>query len=205
MKITSLTAQLKDANRVNVLVDGKFRFSLDLAQVSELGIKSGKTYSEVEITEFEKESGFGKLYVKALDYCLIRYRSQREINDYLKRKVYASRLKSNQYDDNMASRVLERLIAKGYVDDQRFARYWVENRFQKKGVSRRRLSLELAKKGVSRELIDEVLSETVRSDKDEIIKVINKKRNRYKDNDKLKAYLIRQGFDYDLIQDSLDC
>jgi len=205
MKITSLTAQLKDANRVNVLVDGKFRFSLDLAQVSELGIKSGKTYSEVEITEFEKESGFGKLYVKALDYCLIRYRSQREINDYLKRKVYASRLKSNQYDDNMASRVLERLIAKGYVDDQRFARYWVENRFQKKGVSRRRLSLELAKKGVSRELIDEVLSETVRSDKDEIIKVINKKRNRYKDNDKLKAYLIRQGFDYDIIQDSLDC
>jgi len=205
MKITSLTAQLKDANRVNVLVDGKFRFSLDLAQVSELGIKSGKTYSEVEITEFEKESGFGKLYVKALDYCLIRYRSQREINDYLKRKVYASRLKSNQYDDNMASRVLERLIAKGYVDDQRFARYWVENRFQKKGVSRRRLSLELAKKGVSRELIDEVLPETVRSDKDEIIKVINKKRNQYKDNDKLKAYLIRQGFDYDLIQDSLDC
>jgi len=205
MKITSLTAQLKDVNRVNVFVDGKFRFSLDLAQVSELGLKPGKTYSDVKIAEFEKESGFGKLYVRALDYCLIRYRSQREVNDYLQRKIYTSRLKTDQYDDKMANRVLERLIEKGYVDDKKFARYWVENRFQKKGVSHRRLSLELAKKGVSRELIDEVLSETVRSDKDEIVKIVNKKRNRYPDNEKLRAYLIRQGFDYDLVQDSLDC
>ena len=91
--------------------------------------------------------------------------------------------------------VLRRLIAKGYVDDQRFAEYYVENRFVKKGVSRKRLAMELTKKGVAREIIDEVLDG--RNDEAEILKMIAKKRAKY-DDEKLIAYLCRQGFAYDL-------
>jgi regulatory protein len=43
--------------------------------------------------------------------------------------------------------VFERLVEKGYVDDEKFARFWVENRNQTKGASRRKLEAELRAKG----------------------------------------------------------
>ena len=53
------------------------------------------------------------------------------------------------------------------------------------------------KKGISKEIIDEVLSN--RNDEEEIIKVITKKRDKY-DDEKLINYLVRQGFSYQLAQ-----
>ena len=55
--------------------------------------------------------------------------------------------------------------------------------------------MELAKKGISKEIIDEVLDK--RNDEEEILKMIAKKRGKY-DDDKLIQYLCRQGFDYQL-------
>ena len=71
----------------------------------------------------------------------------------------------------------------------------MENRFVKKGVSRKRLEMELMKKGVAREVIEEALSG--RDDEEEIYKMVVKKRAKY-DDEKLVAYLVRQGFSYDL-------
>ncbi|HEU4830551.1 MAG TPA: hypothetical protein VFS65_00050, partial [Candidatus Saccharimonadales bacterium] len=72
MKITSLSLQARDKNRVNVSVDGVYRFSLDVFQVGELGLKIGKEYEESELLALESESQFGKLYARALEYCLMR-------------------------------------------------------------------------------------------------------------------------------------
>ena len=93
--------------------------------------------------------------------------------------------------------IITRLQEKGYLNDETFARFYVENRFVKKGISKKRLRLELIKKGISQEIIDQVLN--VRNDEEEIKKVITKKRAKY-DDDKLIQYLIRQGFDYQLAQ-----
>ena len=97
--------------------------------------------------------------------------------------------------------IVERLVERGYVDDVKFARYYVENRFVKKGVSRKRLKMELMKKGISQDVIDGVLNE--RSDEEEILKIIAKKRTKYTD-EKLVAYLCRQGFSYDLARDLVE-
>ena len=93
--------------------------------------------------------------------------------------------------------IVERLTSRGYVDDLRFAEYYVENRFVKKGISRRRLEIELMKKGIDRNIIDEVIG--ARDDGEEIKKIIAKKYGKY-DEDKLIQYLCRQGFDYQLVQ-----
>ena len=96
-----------------------------------------------------------------------------------------------------------RLREKGYVDDEEFARWWVENRNIIKGTSKRKLSSELAAKGVDRILIDRVLAESDRSDLQELTKIIAKKRRRYPDEQKFIAYLARQGFSYDDIKQAL--
>lgn len=79
MRITSISVQARDPNRVNVSIDGKYRFSLDVFQVSELGLKVGTELSEDRVSELEAESQFGKLYARALEYTMIRPRSVKEM------------------------------------------------------------------------------------------------------------------------------
>jgi regulatory protein len=207
MIITGISAQQKDKNRVNVMVDGKYRFSLDIFQYADLGIKIGQEYSDEELTLLETESQFGKVYARALEYCLMRPHSSREVRDYLYRKTRDTRTKTGGVKKGVApeitDRVYDRLVEKGYVDDEKFARYWVDNRNLTKGMSQRKLQAELRSKGVESSIIDRYLAESNRSDEDEISKIIAKKRNRYPDDQKLMQYLARQGFSYDDIKDAL--
>ncbi len=190
MEITDLRQGIKNPNRVNVFIDGKFSFSLDIAQVVDLGVKVGLALSAEKLAELKSASEFGKLYQRALEWALVRPRSEKEVRDYLYKKVFERKL-----DKSYIDLIVTRLKEKKYLDDSVFAKYYVENRFVKKGISRRRLSLELMKKGVAKEIIAEVLDG--RNDEEEILKMIAKKRARY-DDEKLISYLCRQGFSFEL-------
>ena len=211
MKITDITLQANNRDRVNVSVDGKYRFSLDVFQVDELGIKIGKEYSDEELVGLETESQFGKLYGRALEYVMLRPHSKREVNDYLWRKTRTTKYKSRTGEmkertgvsQDVADRVFTRLKEKGYLDDEKFARWWVENRNQAKGTSKRKLQAELRAKGVDASIIERTLVDTERNDQDELAKIVAKKRARYDDEQKFIAYLARQGFGYDDIKSAL--
>lgn len=99
--------------------------------------------------------------------------------------------------------VVERLIDKGYLDDEKFAAYYIENRYVRRGVSHRRLKVELQKKGVDPEIINRLLSQEARDENQEIMKMIAKKRQKYDDN-KLVNYLVRQGFGYQLAKEAVE-
>ena len=211
-KITSLTAQQQNTQRVNVMVDGKYRFSLDVFQISDLGIRVGKEYSEQELVALEEESAFGKLYARALEYTLMRPHSAKEIRDYLWKKTRDTRYRNKKTGEiktragvsqETADRVYERLLQKRYIDDEAFARYWVENRNQRKGTSFRKLESELRAKGVSLDIIHANIQNSTRDEKSELQKIIAKKASKYDDSQKLIAYLARQGFAYDDIQSAL--
>lgn len=231
LKITDIRQAVKNQNRVNIFVNGKYSFSLDIAQVVDLRIKVGREIAQEELDDFKKASEFGKAYQRALEWVLMRPRSERELRDYLKKReirndakdkrrewerereiadlvakgedIDAERLKKHllkskdkvKYDFN--DLIVSRLIERGYVDDLKFAEYYVENRFVEKGISKKRLKMELFKKGISSEIIDKVLD--IRNDEEEILKIISKKRDKY-DNEKLINYLVRQGFSYQQVQ-----
>jgi regulatory protein len=205
--ITNISPQIRDQNRVNISIDGKYSFSLDIAQIGELGVKVGLEVGEERLAELKSASQFGKLYVRALEYTLLRPHSRREIRDYLIRKTYDRKLadgKTRQgVPKEMVELVLARLDQKGYIDDHKFAKFWVENRHLKKGASKRRLQAELSKKGISSDIVEQVLSESDRADSDELAKIIAKKAGKYDDEQKLIAYLARQGFSFDDIKQAL--
>ncbi len=193
--ITNLKTGVKNPNRVNVYVNDEYVFSLDVTQVVDLKVKVGKEISEEDLQNYKNESEYGKLYQRALEWVLIRPRSKKELYDYLYRKRVQGNHVAN--DSGLFERIVERLVLKGYVDDERFAEWYVENRFVKKGVSQKRLRMELIKKGITSEVIDEVLAN--RNDEDEIKKIISRKRAKY-DDQKLMAYLCSQGFKYDTVR-----
>lgn len=186
---------VRNPDRVNVYVDGKYAFSLDISQVVDLGVKKGLEISPEQLEEFKKASEFGKLYQRSLEWVLTRPRSEKETRDYLYKKVYEKKL-----DKKYIDQIIEKLKSKKYLDDRQFAEYYVENRFVKKGISKKRLMMELMKKGVKKEIIEEVLTNSERDDAEEVRKMIAKKRARY-DDEKLVQYLCRQGFAYDLAKE----
>ena len=193
-KITDLKQGVKNPDRVNVFVDGKFSFSLDLSQVVDFHLKIGQTLTDQELKELKHASEYGKLYGRTLEWVLTRPRSIRETRDHLRLKRFQKKL---DYTDADIEEIIGRLVAKNYLNDRHFAEWFIENRFVKKGVSPRRLEQELVKKGIDRALIDELLSSSTRDEASEIKKVIAKKSNKY-NAEKLLAYLVRQGFSYDL-------
>jgi regulatory protein len=210
--ITDIKQAVKNPNRANIFVNGKYRFSLDIFQLTDLGVKIGEIFDEKEIENLEQQSEFGKLYALALNYCLMRPHSEREIRDYLMKKTLSKKLRNKKtgefYEKSGVSKlsveqVLARLKEKKYIDDEKFARFWLENRNQRKGSSLKKLRAELLQKGVSGGIIEQVFTETSRNDSEEIRKIIEKKAKRYPDQQKLVAYLARQGFSFDEINRAL--
>ena len=86
LKITELRPAVRDPQRINVFVDGKFACSLDVAQVVELGVKVGQILTAERLAELKQASEFGKVYQRALEWALARPRSVRETQDYLRQR-----------------------------------------------------------------------------------------------------------------------
>jgi len=215
-RVTDIKEAVRDKNRVNIYVDDKFFCSLDISQVVDLRIRIDRELSGEELEELKRASDFSKFYGRALEYALTRPHSSKEMRDYLKRKTldrkvrvknkktgeYKTVLKQG-YDQSLIEPVFKRLEERGYIDDRRFAETWVENRNISKGSSLKKLRLELAQKGISQSVVEEVLAETDRDDIAELRKIIARKAKKYPDQQKLIQYLLRQGFNYSDISDEL--
>lgn len=193
MRISKVSPAVKTAGRYNIYVDGKYSFSLDELQLVQNGLHSGLEISEAQLEQLKSESDFGKNYIRAVDLISRRLRSEREIRDYAFRKQWT---KSN------TERVVERLKARGYLNDRRFAELFFSSRHQSGRYSLKRIRLDLVKKGISSDIIDDLCR--ANGDSAALLKLINKRINKYDDENKLIAYLARNGFRYDDIKAALD-
>lgn len=215
-RVTDIREAVRTQSRVNIYVDQKFFCSLDISQVVDFGVKIGKQLSDSDLAELKRASDFGKLYSRALEYVFSRPHSSKEIRDYLKRKTLSRKIRVKNrktgeyqtkvkegYDATLVPLVLDRLMERGYIDDSKFAAFWVENHNARKGSSLKKLRQELQQKGVSASIIDEALSDSDRDDIGELRKIIAKKAARYPDQQKFIQYLVRQGFSYSDVLDQL--
>lgn len=86
----------------------------------------------------------------AMDRLAVRERSRHELLESLARR---------HIPEDVAGEVVDGLERDGLVDDERFARAWVEQRGRAKGLSRSVLRLELRRKGVDDEIASSVLDD----------------------------------------------
>lgn len=69
------------------------------------------------------------------------------------------RLTTAGYRDELVVGAIMRLVELGVLDDEAFARAWVESRDRARPRGERALRSELARKGIDRQLVDDVLGE----------------------------------------------
>jgi regulatory protein len=96
-------------------------------------------------------------------------RSRQELRD---------RLAKRAVPDDLAERVLDRFGEVGLVDDEAFARSWVESRQRSRGLARRALAQELRRKGVDDETARTALDDLDPSQEEQAARLLVRKRLR---------------------------
>jgi len=119
-------------------------------------------------------------------------------------------LHGKRIDDAAIDAAVDKLRAQRYVDDDAFARYWVEQRERFKPRGDRALRSELIQKGVSRDVIDTVLGERAPdADVTQAKRALSRPLARWatlpvpERKRKIHAYLAARGFGYDTIEEVL--
>jgi regulatory protein len=117
-------------------------------------------------------------------------------------------LRSKKFDSETIDRAIDRLRAQRYVDDEAFARWWLEQRDRFKPRGDRALRTELAQKGVARDVVDVVLGERAPdADVEQARRALLRPLTRWagmpdaERKRKIHAYLAARGFDYDTIDE----
>lgn len=197
MPIVTRIASQKNQKRVNVYLDDKFGFGVDLDNFVKLGLKVGQELTEERVGEVVKKAEFQKTLDKLLRFATLRPRSEKEIGDWMRRKKVHGSLHKKLFDK------LKRL---DLADDVRFAKWWVEQRQNFRPKSSRILKSELRIKGISKEIIDEVLEETQVDEVKIAGDLIEKKQYRWERFDrmakkkKMQEYLARKGFGWEVVE-----
>jgi regulatory protein len=194
MQITKLSHQANNQNRVNIFVDGNYLLSLTLDQILEQKIKVGSELGQADIDKLNQLSTEGKIKARALEWLLSRPRSRQEFKDYLYKK---------KLDKDKIVQFCDFFENKGYQSDEQFAKWWVDQRVRK-NKSNLSIKTELKQKGISEDVIANVLQLQV-SSRDRLKELIVSKKliNKYPDKPKLIRYLASKGFEYSDIVDAL--
>ncbi|PIP20218.1 MAG: hypothetical protein COX40_05920 [Candidatus Omnitrophica bacterium CG23_combo_of_CG06-09_8_20_14_all_40_11] len=143
------------------------------------------------------------LLQKAKNYAFLllkfRLRSEREIRQRLEKK---------KFNPEIIEEALVFLKEKKFIDDNYFAKAWIESRI-KKPLGIRRLKTELRIKGIDKAIIDTKINETKKSyfEEDVVREIAADRLNKLKDIDPQKAkrrvyaYLLRRGFSPEVVID----
>jgi regulatory protein len=144
--ITALKIQVRNPERVNVHLDGRYAFALSLNTAQ--GLSQGQALSAGEIARLKAADQPAAAYDRALRFLARRRRSIHETRSHLRRGGYPAAV---------ADAVIARLRAQHYLDDAEFARQWVAERERFRPRSGRALRWELRQKGVGNGEIDRAI------------------------------------------------
>lgn len=148
------------------------------------------------------------LYKVIFDEILYKRAKERSLHliEKMDRTEYQIRtkLKEGYYPDEVIERVIAFLNKYNYINDFDYARRYVE--YFRKNKSSRLIFIDLAKKGINKDIISEIKLELDNDDNEmsQIFKILDKKKY-YKVSDDLKEkkkiynFLLRRGYDYESV------
>ncbi len=157
-----LTAKAGKGEKIHLSLDGEYIATVNADYWFTCGIKSGSEVTPKQLEELLAESARRKMMNKALDLLSMRDYSRRELSDKLVTKAWEKREQKNMEFSavkQQASDICDRLEELGLLNEERFARSYVDELIRRKHLSKSGLKTALIQKGVSRDIIEVVLDE----------------------------------------------
>jgi regulatory protein len=209
VKITRLYKQKRDRSGVNVEIDGEYLFSIRHQNtILESNIFIGKELDSVDIQKILLQDFQNKNVEDAIIKISRRPHSIFEIEQYLKEKFrifsqkYQEILTDSTFDQKeVILQIINYLISKKYLDDETFAKAWVEARYMAKKYGLEYIKNELIQKKIDKSIIEKFLN-TGNADRDykNAYKLAEKKLIFITEKDpnkkvmKIRTFLLRRGF-----------
>lgn len=199
MNVTIIKTQKRPNGMVKVSLDEGSSFTVSSSVAAEANLHEGQVLSPHEIASIRDAELLHRSLHSALRYLGPRPRSEMEIRLRLRRQGFAP---------TTIETTIAKLKEQGLLDDVAFAMYWRENRGNFKPLSSRRIGFELKQKGVSIEAISEVTAEI--DDEPSAYRAAQRKARSLSGVDyhtfrkRLAMFLKQRGFDYDLINRTID-
>lgn len=126
-----------------------------------------------------------------------RPRSEKEIRDNLIKKKAPAEI---------IEQTIIKLKEQNFINDEEFAKWWVEQRNVFKPRALKLLKVELRQKGIADEIIEKITQDDLEFAKKLVLKKINKYKNLPKEEiyQKLGRFLGQKGFNWGIIKQSID-
>lgn len=166
-----ITANKGKQNKIHISCDGEYVYTVD----AEFWFSSPYHGIEIiddeeELTAFYEAVGSRCAFIAGLRFLSYRDHSEKEMINKLLQKGH-----KREY----AQAAAEKLKEYGYINDERYAQGCAESLLQRKGMSIQGIKNELFRKGISREIADNV---TESLDIDPVLRIIDLLNTKYKRN-----------------------
>ncbi|MDR7857283.1 RecX family transcriptional regulator [Tissierella sp.] len=195
MKITSIEPQ-RNKNRVNIYVDNLFSIGIEEELRYKYKLEVDMEVDDDFIKEVLKSEEQYKVTNHALNLLSYRQRSVKEIYNALKRKGF---------EESYITYTIDYCIENNYLNDKAFAMSFINDKINLNKLGPERIKYELLLKGISKDIIDDLLF----IDRDEqfelAMELAMKKLPSYKKDTenaryrKLSSFLQRKGYSFDII------
>lgn len=206
VKITALEYQKKNPNRVNIFVDGQFKFGVHVNHVVNYSLYKDKEITDSEIKEILRKDIVTRLYERSANLLSNSQKTTEQIRQYIYR-IYCNN--KDDYKnieeigiDVIQDEIVEKLKEVKLLNDYEFAISYIRAYYLIKPVSLFELQGKLRTKGLDNNDIEKAIQDT-ELDELEMIKFALLKKFRTesikKGDNKVIQYLSRKGFSWDLI------
>lgn len=200
--ITKIEKQKKEG-RYNIFLDDVFAFGAYRETVFNFGLRVNDKLDEKKIKEIKSydEINFGK----KVAYRFLNYKPRSE-------KEVITKLKEKKVSQKSINEIIKSLKSLNYLNDEQYAKMYIEEKLQHKPEGRRLLAIKLSGKGIDKDTVQSIIEEKYSEDieinkiKDLLEKYI--KRVKYKSpfekKQKCYRFLLSKGFDYDIINEVIN-
>lgn len=202
--------------------DAGSAFFLRIDYLSHVTEEDLLSYAQVNLSLFPKDSLFGEADSNSVEeevspevledllQAFRAYECENEAMNYLARSEHCrfglkQKLLKKGLDSSSLDKALDYLEEVNYLDDGRFAGAWLRSRSIDHFEGRRKLAMELASRGISKDVASKALEEFFEThDEQEICARACRKLMKSKDDvEKIKGSLMRLGFSYSQIKTAL--
>lgn len=208
MIVSKIEYQKRDPNRVNLYIDGDFFCGISLDTLASENLYEGLDISEEVLDRLLQRDLKSRFLTRVTEYLSHSPKTEFQVYRYLKNLKFKKKNTWFKEDinidwDKLFDEIVGKLKEYKYIDDENFARTFVQSRMRNKPRGRSVLIGELMSKGVSKEIAQKVCSEEI-IDELELLKHTFEKKYRGKKFDikdsKMVSFLQRKGFSWDLIE-----
>ena len=196
-----ITAKQGKGTKFHIHIDGEYLLTVDEDFWFSSGYVSGDEFDDGGLVAFKEAAGSRLAFNSAMYSLDMRDHSEKEIRQKLSRK----------FDENSVNTAVEKLIDLGLINDRRYAEMLARELFERKKYGKNRVKSELFRKGITSDIINEVLEAyEEENEPDNIQRIVDIIEKKYynklideKSRQKVVAALVRLGYSFSDIRQAM--